>query len=315
MLDQAVRDRVTRELDTTFLLEASAGTGKTHVLVDRYVACVLDPAAGSGDVRTVAAITFTEKAAGELRQRVREKFEQLAAEAPRDTPEAALLQQALEALDDAPIHTIHGFAARLLREFPVEAGIDPAFEQLDALAGELESGRLWETWLAGLAGDESGGDGARRWLARLLRAGVRLGTVRELALGSSGVFGERYDLEPVSAPPPEPDLAAALSALAAPVARLREFCLSACSDPGDNELQRRPRPRRALRTARRRAALRRRRARVAASAPAGEELRERSRRQAGQLARRRRRQGRALGALLGGRARGRPLWATPTPPS
>jgi len=232
-IDKAVRDRVTRQLGTTFLLEASAGTGKTHVLVDRYVSCVLDPEAGSGDVRTVAAITFTEKAAGELRQRVRERFERLAGEATPDAPRAALLQQALEALDDAPIHTIHGFAARLLREFPVEAGVDPAFEQLDALTGELEAGRLWETWLAELAADEPGGAEARAWLARLLRGGVRLGTVRELALGSGGVFGERYDLEPVPAPPPEPDLAAGLSALAAPVERLRELCATACSDPGD----------------------------------------------------------------------------------
>ncbi|RPI29929.1 MAG: hypothetical protein EHM52_04135, partial [Actinomycetota bacterium] len=232
-LDKAVRDRVTRELGTTFLLEASAGTGKTHVLVDRYVSCVLDPEAGSGDVRTVAAITFTEKAAGELRQRVRERFEQLAGEASPGTPRAALLQQALEALDDAPIHTIHGFAARLLREFPVEAGVDPAFEQLDALAGELEAGRLWETWLAELAAGVSGDAEARVWLARSLRAGVRLETVRELALGSNGVFGERYDLEPIPGVPPEPDLGAGLSALVAPVERLREFCVTACSDPGD----------------------------------------------------------------------------------
>ncbi|MEE4274976.1 MAG: UvrD-helicase domain-containing protein, partial [Thermoleophilia bacterium] len=232
-LDQAVRDRVTRELRTTFLLEAGAGTGKTHVLVDRYVSCVLDPDAGSGDVRTVAAITFTEKAAGELRQRVRERFEQLAAEAAPGAPRAALLQQALEALDDAPIHTIHGFAARLLREFPVEAGVDPAFEQLDALAGELEAARLWETWLAELAATEAAGAEVRAWLGRLLRAGVRLDTVRELALGSNGVFGERYDLEPVRAAPPEPDLAAGLCALAAPAERLREFCVTACSDPGD----------------------------------------------------------------------------------
>ena len=76
--DQDVRDRVTTDLGTTFLLEAGAGTGKTRVLVDRYVSCVLDPVLGTGDVRTVAAITFTEKAAGELRQRVREEFERLA---------------------------------------------------------------------------------------------------------------------------------------------------------------------------------------------------------------------------------------------
>ena len=66
--DQDVRDRVAGELGTTFLLEAGAGTGKTRVLVARYIHCVLDPQRGAGDVRKVAAITFTEKAAGELRQ-------------------------------------------------------------------------------------------------------------------------------------------------------------------------------------------------------------------------------------------------------
>ncbi len=145
--DQDVRRRVTDDLGTTFLLEAGAGTGKTRVLVDRYVNCVLDPARGTGDVRTVAAITFTEKAAGELRQRIREEFERLAEQAAGDAARAAVIQAALDALDDAPISTIHGFAGRLLREFPVEARVDPAFEQLDALGSDLERGRLWEEWL------------------------------------------------------------------------------------------------------------------------------------------------------------------------
>ncbi|MEI6725571.1 MAG: UvrD-helicase domain-containing protein, partial [Actinomycetes bacterium] len=124
VVDQDVRDRVTTDLGATFLLEAGAGTGKTRVLVDRYVRCVLDPERGSGDVRTVAAITFTEKAAGELRQRVREEFESRAAGAAADSAEAEAIVRALDALDDAPISTIHGFAGRLLREFPVEARVD-----------------------------------------------------------------------------------------------------------------------------------------------------------------------------------------------
>ncbi len=186
--DQDTRDRVTGDLGTTFLLEASAGTGKTKVLVDRYVRCVLDPELGSGDVRTVAAITFTEKAAGELRQRVREEFERRAQAAAPGSAEAAAIARALDALDDAPISTIHGFAGRLLREFPVEAGVDPAFEQLDALGAEIQRARLWEEWLGGLAtapagaggvADAAGAEGgshrrARGWVLRLLQAGVSL---------------------------------------------------------------------------------------------------------------------------------------------
>jgi ATP-dependent helicase/nuclease subunit A len=254
-VDQDVRDLVTTDLGSTFLLEAGAGTGKTRVLVDRYVRCVLDAEHGSGDVRTVAAITFTEKAAGELRQRVREEFEARAAGAPAGSAEAEAIERALDGLDDAPISTIHGFAGRLLREFPVEARVDPAFEQLDGLGSELERARLWEEWLEGLAETSAGApddDGARvsvadaagaghvpssllvaRRLSRLLRAGVRLDKVQELAIGARGVFGERYDLDPAPAPPEEPELGAALSELAAPLARLRDYCGAACVDPVD----------------------------------------------------------------------------------
>ena len=231
--DQDIRARVTGDLRTSFLLEAGAGTGKTRVLVERYVRCVLDPELGAGDVRLVAAITFTEKAAGELRQRVREEFEALAAGAPPGSTEAEAIARARDALDDAPIHTIHGFAGRLLREFPVEAGVDPAFEQLDALAGDLQRARLWDAWLAALAAGDLPEPQVRDWLSRLLRAGVRLADVRELAVGAKGVFGERYDLDPAPAPPAEPDLAAGLHALREPTAQLLGFCGAACSDEED----------------------------------------------------------------------------------
>jgi ATP-dependent exoDNAse (exonuclease V) beta subunit len=238
--DQDVRDRVTGDLGTTFLLEAGAGTGKTRVLVDRYVRCVLDDELGTGDVRTVAAITFTEKAAGELRQRVREEFEARAAEAEAGSGAATLIERALVALDEAPIGTIHGFAGRLLREFPVEAGVDPAFEQLDALGSDIERARLWEEWLTELAtgdpqagGAEAGERRVRDWLSRLLRVGVKLDDVRVLAVGPKGVFGERYDLDSAPGPPPEPDLTAGLGAFAAPVASLRAFCAEACSNHAD----------------------------------------------------------------------------------
>ncbi len=231
--DAAVRQRVTTDLGTSFLLEAGAGTGKTRVLVDRYVSCVLDPRRGTGDVRTVAAITFTEKAAGELRQRVREEFERLAVAAAGDASRTAVIHAALDALDEAPISTIHGFAGRLLREFPVEAGVDPAFEQLDQLGSDLERARHWDEWLTELAAGDPDAHPERGGLARLLRAGVRLEWLRELAVGPRGVFGERYDLEPVPPLLEEPDLHEALAGLAATLERLAAYCGSACSNPAD----------------------------------------------------------------------------------
>ena len=202
--------------------------------MDRYVACVLDGDLGTQDVRRVAAITFTEKAAGELRQRVRERFEQLAEAAPQGAAETPIIAAALDALDDAPISTIHSFAGRLLREFPVEAGIDPAFEQLDQLGSEIERARLWEEWLTELAAGGPGHERSRGWLKRLLWAGIRLDVVRELAMGAKGLFGERYDLDPAPEPPPPPDLSGGLLQLLGPLDRLREHCANACTDRSDN---------------------------------------------------------------------------------
>ncbi len=231
--DLRTRELVTSELGTTFLVEASAGTGKTRVLVDRYLRCVLDAERGAGDVRKVAAITFTEKAAAELRQRIREDLELRAQTAPAGSDLAARIAGALDALDDAPIGTIHGFAGRLLREFPVEARVDPAFEQLDELGAGLERERLWEEWVTGLAASDAAASPGRRRLSRLLRAGVRLDSVRTLAIGPKGVFGERYDLDPATQLADQPDLSAGLGRLAAPLQALAGFCAVACLDPSD----------------------------------------------------------------------------------
>ena len=161
-VDHDVRQRATTDLDTTFLVEAGAGTGKTSVLVDRYLACLSGPDAPP--ISSVVAITFTEKAAGELRQRIRGALEARlagpdAVSAARAAPERERLAAALDGLDDAPISTIHAFAARLLRERPVEAGVDPAFTQLDPVGSELLRERLWRDWLSALLDDD--GVGAR----------------------------------------------------------------------------------------------------------------------------------------------------------
>ncbi len=98
------------------LLAAGAGSGKTSVLVERFVRAVLQDGLSCG---RILAITFTERAAGELRERVRERFLTLGErEAARDT-EAAF------------VSTFHGFCARLLRTHPLLAGLDPDFTILD----------------------------------------------------------------------------------------------------------------------------------------------------------------------------------------
>jgi ATP-dependent helicase/nuclease subunit A len=127
--DQPQRDAAIAERRRNVLIDAGAGTGKTTILVERLVEMVA-PATGARPVpiTRLAAITFTRKAAGELRLRIRERLlEELA---PPDLGEAraALLRDALAALDTAYVGTIHSFADRLLRLKPVEAALSPSYE-------------------------------------------------------------------------------------------------------------------------------------------------------------------------------------------
>ena len=235
--DQDVRDRVTSDLVTTFLLEAGAGTGKTQVLVDRYVACVLDAKAAPATCGRVAAITFTEKAAGELRQRIREELERRAAACrarlrprPRDPARARRprrrAHQHHPRLRGAP-------AARVPRRGRHRPGVRAARR---ARLGDRCCGRLWEEWLALLAGGRRGATAVRRrvaWLSRLLQAGVKLSDLHELAAGTKGVFGDRYDFDLDLSP------AASLTLLwrsprSQPRWRTsRGFCVSACTAQSD----------------------------------------------------------------------------------
>ena len=153
--DEAARERLRTDLDTTFLVEAGAGSGKTKSLVDRMVALI---AGGRATIQTMAAVTFTRKAAAELRERF-----QLALERSLRPGGAALdakaeirLRSALRDLEQGFIGTIHSFCARLLRERPVEAGIDPEFEELDDVANAVFREERWHDHLvlARLEADE-----------------------------------------------------------------------------------------------------------------------------------------------------------------
>jgi len=145
LIDAVDRERARSELGTSFAVEAAAGAGKTTVLVDRLLNLV-----GEGRARLdeIVAITFTEKAAGELKIRLRDRLEEALA-AAADPDAGAHYRDALDDLGHAPIGTIHSFCASLLRERPVEAGVDPQFQVADPLAVSLLRERVWEAWLEG----------------------------------------------------------------------------------------------------------------------------------------------------------------------
>ena len=122
-------------VDATGLVfvSAGAGTGKTMVLVERFVRAVCDDGL---DVASVLVITYTKRTAGELRSRIRSRLLELG--------RADLARE----LDGAWISTIHGFCNRLLKTYPLAAGLDPRFRELDEAQGSVLRGEAFETALA-----------------------------------------------------------------------------------------------------------------------------------------------------------------------
>ncbi len=114
------------------LVRAGAGSGKTEVLAQRFVALLAGDIAGHGALapERIAAITFTEKATADMRRRIAEVLDDRIAREDDVSRRTALIR-ARRALGLARISTIHAFCARILREYPIEAGVDPAFEVLD----------------------------------------------------------------------------------------------------------------------------------------------------------------------------------------
>jgi ATP-dependent helicase/nuclease subunit A len=171
--DQEARDRILEEFDTTMLVEAAAGTGKTTSLVGRMTALV---ASGRCRVDTLAAVTFTRKAAAELRGRFTAALEERAREAEGE--ERELLGAAVSRAGRCFIGTIHSLCARLLRERPVEAGVDVSFVDLDEDADALLRKEAWEEFVAGLFA----ADPPDPALERLAELGLEIGQLEETFL-------------------------------------------------------------------------------------------------------------------------------------
>ncbi len=180
-------------------VSAGAGTGKTAVLVERVVRAVTERGL---DVDSILVITYTRRAAGELRTRIRSAL------ADRGRHDLA------RELDGAWISTIHGFCARLLRAYPLAAGLDPRFRELDeAQAAVLRSEAFGEALAEFCAGDDPqrlellatyGSDRLRRMLTSVYETLRAAGRELDLAVAPRPELGERVD-----------ELRAAASSLAA----------------------------------------------------------------------------------------------------
>jgi ATP-dependent exoDNAse (exonuclease V) beta subunit len=159
LIDHAERERIRTSLDETLVVEAAAGTGKTSELVARLVNILAE---GRGTVQTIAALTFTEKAAGELKLRLRAGLEEERARAVGE--KRARLEDAIAHLEEARVSTIHGFCNDLLHERPVEARVDPRFEVLAEQEAEALYRRAFDGWLTERL--EAPPEGLRRALRR-----------------------------------------------------------------------------------------------------------------------------------------------------
>lgn len=191
-----------RAAETTFdrnvVVVAGAGTGKTTLLVNRLVHLLMrepQPVA----ITQIVALTYTNKAATEMKARLRERLTTLACATTPQTCEggavavdelrmrygltaddiAARADSALRDLESAQLGTVHSFAAHLLRLFPLQAGVDPAFREDDGLRFEECFQLAWDVWID----RELGREGAHHHRWRTLLRSTTVEQVRDLAYG------------------------------------------------------------------------------------------------------------------------------------
>jgi len=139
LADEAARLSIRNDTGATLFVEAGAGSGKTSVLVSRAQTLALEDGI---PIANIAAVTFTERAASELRDRLRARLEQAALHTTRAEQRGRALA-ALDDLDTAAIGTLHSFAQRILSEHPIEAGIPPLIEVLDEVGSSVAFEGRW----------------------------------------------------------------------------------------------------------------------------------------------------------------------------
>ena len=169
--DQYHRTRIANDLATTLFVKAGAGTGKTTSLVNRVYSLVVDGGVG---LHEIGAITFTNKAASELRHRIRQKLQD-ALSSNDDGHE--VLRRAIDALPSAMIGTIHAFAKELLESYGSAIGLPLVFRVMQDVPARVFFDEAWSKFVEGLFADPK----VRESMAWLVETGVSTTEMRELA--------------------------------------------------------------------------------------------------------------------------------------
>lgn len=230
-VDQAQRDRIITDLNSNMLVEAAAGTGKTTMMVQRMIALLKT---GACTTSTMAAITFTRKAAAELKGRFQAGLEKALEDVGNldsgspDTvnTDADRLREAMASVDQVFVGTIHSFCARLLRERPIEAGVDPGFTEVDDDTDKRYRHEAWQRFLV-----QEGPDSPL--IGSIRDAGLDL---QELVEPFS-IFCTYPDIESWPITMDEcPDLTEARSALESYVKRIGKLLPDLPADAGNDKL-------------------------------------------------------------------------------
>lgn len=144
LADAAERNKATRERKRNVIVDAGAGTGKTTLLVERMLHLIAPDDDGPAlELERVVAITFTRKAAGELKLRLREAVLEHVALSELSPLRRERLSRALAGLDNAPISTVHSFADRMLRLRPADAGVSPRYEIIEDASALIDVTLRW----------------------------------------------------------------------------------------------------------------------------------------------------------------------------
>ncbi|MFT7583216.1 MAG: ATP-dependent helicase/nuclease subunit A, partial [Myxococcota bacterium] len=233
LMDAAARERIRTDIGKTLIVEAAAGTGKTTVLIGRIISLL----SSSDDVQlqNIVAVTFTERAAGEMKLRLRTEVERarIAATVPAIR---ARLDRALYELETSRISTIHALCGDLLRERPIEAGVDPQFD----IGADGRTERLYDQafdrWLREAIAQSETYPGVRRVLRRATFAGGGGSDGPIQSLRSAGwALAERRDY-PAAWKTPDYDREASILSLLATLKTLAKMVLQ-CPDPADTLAQ------------------------------------------------------------------------------
>lgn len=220
--DQEQRWTILNDLDSTILVEAAAGTGKTTSMVGRMVNLL---GSGACSIETLVAVTFTRKAAAELRSRFQIEVERAHRDA--DSARRERLAAALSGLESCFVGTIHSLCGRILRERPVEAGVDMDFQEVDDTEDSALRMRAWHEHVSGLYAS------ADPILTELESLGVEVGQLGPAFMRLAD-FPDVDDWPAAATPLPDP--APARQALAKLAGHMKLLTPSLPEDPGNDTL-------------------------------------------------------------------------------